>query len=124
MTSTRKRTGDTGEHFARVFLERKGMLHVGSNWRCAAGEIDLVMVDDDILVFVEVKTRRSENAGAAEESVSEAKATRLLSAGEWYVSEHPEFEATTWRIDLVAITMGRYEEIVRVSHFENAIATG
>ncbi|CAN5761693.1 YraN family protein [soil metagenome] len=124
MTNARKLTGEAGEHFARAFLERKGMLHVGSNWRCAAGEIDLVMVDGDMLVFVEVKTRRTNIAGTAEESVSEAKAARLLSAGEWYVSDHPEFEARTWRIDLVAITMDRYEGIVRISHFENAIASG
>ena len=50
------------------------MSFVESNWRAASGEIDLVMVDEDFLVMVEVKVRRGERAGSAEEAISTVRA--------------------------------------------------
>jgi uncharacterized protein (TIGR00252 family) len=64
MTATaRSRLGKSGEELARRYLERKGFDFVAANWRCRAGELDLVMRDGDTLVFVEVKTRHGEAAG-------------------------------------------------------------
>jgi putative endonuclease len=113
--------GRTGEQIAREYLERKGLRTIELNWRCAAGELDLVMSDGEILVFVEVKARVSAKAGMAEESISPAKARRLLAAGDWYVSEHPEVDQMIWRIDLVALTMRRDGSVARLTHIENAI---
>ena len=109
---------------ARAHLEQKGYQTVEMNWRCAASELDLVMTDNEYLVFVEVKTRKSSRAGIAEESISATKSRRLLAAGEWYVSEHPEYQPMIWRIDLVALTLGKDGSIQRVTHVENAISTG
>jgi putative endonuclease len=121
VTAPHLQIGRTGEQIAREYLEGKGLHTIELNWRCAAGELDLVMRDGDILVFVEVKTRVSAQAGAAEESVSVAKARRLLATGDWYVSEHPELDQLIWRIDLVALTMTRDGSVLRLTHIENAI---
>lgn len=115
--------GAAGERHARAMLEGRGYRFVEANWRCAAGEMDLVMADGDELVFVEVKTRRGEGSGRAEDAVSPAKAARLLAAGEWYVSDHAEWQDAIWRIDLVAITLGPGGSLLRVSHVENAVAS-
>jgi len=121
--SAKSALGAAGERHARAVLEGRGWRFVEANWRCTAGEIDLVMADGDELVFVEVKMRRGEGSGRAEDAVSPAKAARLLATGEWYVSEHPEWQDTIWRIDLMAITLGPGGGLLRVSHIENAVVT-
>ena len=100
------------------------MTFVESNWRAPSGEIDLIMRDGDLLVMVEVKVRRGERAGTAEESISRAKAARLLATGEWYVAEHPEHAEQPWRIDLVAITLDGRGVVMRVRHIEDAVVAG
>ncbi len=124
MTTERTKLGSVGEHLARLILERKGMAFVEANWRAPSGEIDLVMRDGELLVMVEVKVRRGERAGTAEESISRAKATRLLATGEWYVAEHPEHADRPWRIDLVAITIDGRGVVTRVQHIEDAVVAG
>jgi putative endonuclease len=124
MTTERTKLGSVGEHHARLILERKGMAFVEANWRAPSGEIDLVMRDGELLVMVEVKVRRGERAGTAEESISRAKATRLLATGEWYVAEHPQHADRPWRIDLVAITIDGRGVVTRVQHIEDAVVAG
>ena len=124
MTTERTKLGSVGEHHARLILERKGMAFVEANWRAPSGEIDLVMRDGELLVMVEVKVRRGERAGTAEQSISRAKATRLLVTGEWYVAEHPEHADRPWRIDLVAITLDGRGVVTRVQHIEDAVVSG
>jgi putative endonuclease len=125
MAKTEKqRLGTLGESTARTILESKGMRFVEANWHCSIGELDLVMLEGDELVFIEVKTRRGEKNGRAEESVGAAKGKSLLAAAEWYVSIHPEFGNTIWRIDLVALTFSRTDELLRIAHIDNAILFG
>ena len=124
MTTERTKLGSVGEHHARLILERKGMTFVESNWRAPSGEIDLVMRDGEFLVMVEVKVRRGERAGTAEESISRSKATRLLATGEWYMAAHPEQIDRPWRIDLVAITLDGRGVVIRVQHIEEAVVAG
>lgn len=121
---TSPKLGPTGEQDARTYLEAKGMRFVTANWRCLSGEIDLVMLDRNELVFVEVKARRGDYAGRAEEAVGRAKARKLLATGEWFVSKHPEFQDRIWRIDLLALTYDREDRIKRVGHIVNAIVSG
>lgn len=115
--------GRQGEDLARGFLESLGYVYVARNWHCRAGEIDLIMRDEDEVVFVEVKTRHGERAGRAEDAVSRSKARKMLAAGEWYVMKHPELQDRIWRCDLVAITIspGYRPDI---AHFINAIVVG
>ncbi len=125
MTPTaRRQLGDSGEGHARRFLEARGYRFVVANWRCSAGEVDLVMRDGDEVVFVEVKTRRGERAGRAEDAVSSAQAARLLSTAAWFVAERPEFDALIWRVDLIAITLAADGRVARVNHVQNAITGG
>lgn len=82
------------------------------------------MLDGQELVFVEVKTRRGERAGRADDAISNAKASRLLAAAEWFVSEHPEHHDRIWRIDLVAVTIDPGTGVTAANHYINAVVTG
>jgi putative endonuclease len=124
MTHDRANLGAGGELYARRWLEARGYGFVAANWRCPAGEIDLVMRDGAELVFVEVKTRRGERAGRAEEAVTPTKARRLLASGAAYVDAHPACADIIWRIDLLAITLGPTGAVERVAHLENAVFAG
>ena len=81
------------------------------------------MQDRGELVFVEVKTRRGEAAGRAEESISVSKGRKLLASGAWYLAEHSEAGDPIWRVDLIAITLAKSGAIERISHVENAVVT-
>lgn len=125
MTKTaRSRLGDAGEgHVARL-LEARGWRVIARQWRCEAGELDLVALDGDELVFVEVKTRRGDRAGRAEEAITRAKGARLMASAEWFVAEHPDHQHRIWRIDLAALTLDASGRVVRLNLVENAIVSG
>jgi putative endonuclease len=57
MTESKKKLGDRGEDAAAAYLERSGMTIVERNWRCKAGEVDIIAIDGEELVLCEVKTR-------------------------------------------------------------------
>lgn len=119
--TARKRLGDFGEDHAAHLLIGRGHRLIARGWRCAAGELDLVTLDSDELVFVEVRTRRGERHGTPEESVAGAKAARLLRLGDYFLQAHPEHADRIWRINLVAIVLDRNGRLVRVTHHVNAV---
>ncbi len=95
--------GEEHEEFALAFLLQKGYRLVRKNFRFGkAGEIDLVMRDDEVWVFVEVKARRSHTFGLPEDAVNEAKRKQLrrIAKGFVHVMELSEYEA---RFDVVAV---------------------
>ncbi|MGI4896172.1 MAG: YraN family protein [Janthinobacterium lividum] len=97
--------GRYGERVAARRLTELGMTVLETNWRCAVGEIDIVARDGDCLVVCEVKTRRSERAGAAVEAVTPAKVRRLRQlTGEW-LSAHATSHPALVRLDVVAVTL-------------------
>ena len=123
MTTARSALGDAGERHARRWLEARGYRFVAAKWRCRRGELDLVMADNDELVIVEVKLRRGETSGRAEEAIGRAKAERLIAAAGRFVADHPEWHEAIWRIDLVAITLGPSGNVERVVHLINVVGT-
>lgn len=124
MTSNRVALGDAGERLAERRLVALSWQIIERKWRVRGGEIDLIALDGDELVFVEVKTRRGSPRGTAEEAVDARKAARLIALGEQYVGEHPEYAERFWRVDIVAITIDRRGAVDRYSHLRNACVTG
>ena len=94
--------GKNAEQFARRYLEQQGMCLVESNYRCKAGEIDLIMQERDTLVFVEVRYRGSANFGSAAESITPAKQRKLLTTARHYLQHHRT--SAPCRFDVVGIT--------------------
>jgi putative endonuclease len=95
--------GRFGEELAAARLTGAGLTVVARNWRCSDGEIDIVAVDGDVLVFVEVKTRSSLAYGDPAEAVSLAKAARLRRLATRYLAEHDDRYWEQVRFDVVTV---------------------
>lgn len=98
----RQRKGKEGELLAASFLERQGLRIACRNFRCPIGEIDLVVWDQETVVFVEVKSRYSLHYGSPQESISRNKQKRLTRLGQWYIKQN-RLQGTSARFDVVAI---------------------
>lgn len=90
------------------------------NWRCAAGEVDIVARHGEVWAFVEVRTRRGTRFGTPEESITPAKQARMIDVARSYLAEH-EMGQVDWRLDLVAVELDRTGRLVRVEVLENAV---
>jgi len=111
--------GNFGEKIAADYLIEKGYLLLDRNYHTRYGELDLVMLEDGIVVFVEVKTRTSETFGHPEESITPSKLEHLQNAGLLWLQAHPE-SSDDWRIDAISILMHRNGNIQDIKHFINA----
>lgn len=94
--------GRRGEDLAVGYLAAEGMRIVDRNWRCAAGEIDIVALDGDTLVIAEVKTRRSVAYGHPFEAVDGQKLARLHRLASAWCRDH-ELRMPLRRIDVIAV---------------------
>ena len=114
--------GRIGERIARHHLEGKGYGIVDANYQCRWGEVDLIALDGPVWVFVEVRARRSAAYGSPEESVTPAKARRLMLTAQDFLQRHAVASANLeWRIDLVAIRLGPGRRVLGVNHLENVV---
>ena len=78
--------GAAAEGLAAKFLAARGLVIVQRNYRCRGGEIDLIVRDGEVLVFVEVRLRRNQAFGTAAESITAAKRRRLRLAARHYLA--------------------------------------
>jgi putative endonuclease len=100
---TPKRPGATGEDLALAHLVARGLTLLARNYRCRAGEIDLVMrAPDATIVFIEVKERRTGTHGDGLEAVGAGKRRRVVLAAQHYASRHGLFEVSL-RFDVCSV---------------------
>lgn len=95
--------GSAGEQLARDFLLSRGLELLDAGWHCRLGELDLVMREHDVLVFVEVRARREGSAVSAIDSVDAHKQGRFVRAARAWLSRHPVESRLPARFDIVAI---------------------
>ena len=93
--------GRDAEARALAFLLQQGLTLIEKNFRCRAGEIDLIMHDVQTLVFIEVRSRKNQRFGGAAASVGPVKQQRLWRSASFYLLKFPKPPAC--RFDLVAI---------------------
>lgn len=102
-TPNRQTLGADAELAARAYLEQHGCLLVCSNYRSYRGEIDLVMRQDNRLLFVEVRLRRHTSYGGAFASVTTAKQQKIIASAKAFLHHHPQFHGHDCRFDVVAL---------------------
>ena len=109
MTSlTRAEIGALGEQLAVDYLRSLGLRVLTRNWRCRYGELDVIAADDAAraVVFVEVKTRTTDQFGGVAEAVTPVKVRRLRRlAGLWLATQPGSWSAV--RIDVIGVRIGR-----------------
>ncbi len=117
MTRERLELGALGERIAVEELTRLGYRILERNYRCSVGEIDIIARHREILVFVEIKTRRGRSPGYAKEAVDAGKRRRLSKAALSYLKAHGACDASA-RFDVVAVSLADGPPVVEV--VENA----
>lgn len=116
--STTSAQGKRGEVVACQFLTSKGYKIIARNFRTRFGEIDIVAIENDTLVFVEVKARRSQKFGLPEEAIGKRKLKHIVKAGQFFKLKCPKMPDLQ-RIDLVAIDLSPTGELKKVRLIKN-----
>lgn len=95
--------GQQAENEALNFLKQQGLKLLDKNYHCRQGEIDLVMQDQQTLVFVEVRYRKTSRFGSSAESVTSDKQRKIIHTAEHYLCHKVKTEIPACRFDVVAI---------------------
>lgn len=115
----KKSLGDRGEEAAARFLKRQGYYVLARGLDSPLGELDIVAVDGRTVVFVEVKTRRSDAAGQPEEAIDQLKQQRMTQAALAYLKSKRLLGYAS-RFDVVAVTWPADAKRPSIEHFKNA----
>ncbi|SFU50144.1 putative endonuclease [Nitrosomonas eutropha] len=108
MSSTENK-GSDAEQRAATFLQQQKLTLLERNYRCRFGEIDLIMQDGDMVVFVEVRMRSSDRFGGASASITPVKQLKLTRAARHYLATHDD--DFPCRFDAILISGERENEI-------------
>ena len=103
MNRSQRSIGHSWEDFAARRLAAAGLQILARRYSCRIGEIDLIALDGDTLVFVEVRFRARSAYGDAAESVTAQKQRRIISAARHFLMRHPEYEQSAIRMDVIAL---------------------
>lgn len=95
--------GKSGEELAARLAIESGLTIITRNYRCSKGEMDIIARDGEVLVFIEVRTRRSSYRGWGEESITSQKAKRLQTVAAYFVLQQGYLNWPRIRFDVVAI---------------------
>ena len=117
MPTNKIQLGQFGEKIAANYLTKKGYQIIARNYHTREGEIDLVCQKDEVIVFVEVKTRTSRRFGWPEEAVTEEKLEKMAMTAEKYIEENRI--NSEWQIDIISIIANRTAKTARINHLKN-----
>lgn len=113
--SKNKELGIEGEQLAKDYLKKKGWLILEMNYRYRRSEIDLIASENDLLIFVEVKTRSTTSFGLPEQFVDDKKAENIMKAADHYILEK-DWKGNI-RFDIISIIK---KESMELEHIEDA----
>lgn len=94
--------GALAESAAREWLEHQGLRTVVTNYRCREGEIDLIMREDDVIVFIEVRQRMHSRFASATGSVNPQKQRKIWRTAQDFLYRHPQYRNFLCRFDMIA----------------------
>lgn len=113
---TTKKIGDSGELFAQNYLKKLGYKIIETNWKYSRiGEIDIIALDKSVLVFVEVKYRRSNTYGSAIEAITPKKLEKIYQSALAYLTQ-TKIKYKNYRIDVIAIDK---LDTTKIEHIKN-----
>jgi putative endonuclease len=103
-------TGKIGEQLAEAYFAEKGYVLLEKNWRHSHWEVDIIAERNNVLHFVEVKTRRTKKYGLPEEKVGAKKIQNLINAAEQYLYLHPEWKRIQFDVLSIIISNNKPAE--------------
>lgn len=122
MSLVRKLLGKSGEDTAEQFLKGKGYRILERNFSLKIGEIDLIALDGDTVVFVEVKTRRTDGFGTPAEAVTRRKQDQIVKAALVYLSMK-KLRDVSCRFDVIGISLNSGTS-PKIEHIQSAFDAG
>jgi putative endonuclease len=118
------KTGQKGEDLACEYLKKQDYKIIERNFRCKIGEIDIVAKNKKILIFIEVKSKRSiskNNLWSPELNITNKKKIKLQNLANLYLTEkHYNLEKTLYQIDVIAIELFP-DDSHELRHYEIAV---
>ena len=114
----RTNVGKLGEDIASSFLKRKGYRIISRNFKARYGEIDIIALDQDTIVFVEVKTRIGTHFGTPEEAITPRKLREITKTAEYYTFRTKQSDKAL-RIDAIGIILQENGTIYNINHLQN-----
>ncbi|MGA0265448.1 MAG: YraN family protein [Lysobacterales bacterium] len=119
---TTRLIGEHWETVAESFLRDRGLRPLRRNFQSRLGEVDLIMQDGPVLVFVEVRFRRASSRGSGAETVDRRKQRRIEQAAALFLAGHPRLAARPCRFDVVSMGkhFGREQQDVTIEWIKNA----
>ncbi len=117
----KQKTGKNGEDKACSFLKRRGLEILERNYRARSGEIDIVAMDGEELVFAEVKTRTGQQFGTPAEAVTSLKQKHLIDTARYYIHQKQLYH-TAVRFDVIEVSIrktGMFHKVT-INHIKNA----
>jgi len=96
--------GRAGEEAAASYLEKKGMRILQRNFRSRSGEVDIISMDGEAIIFVEVKTWSAYGIEALEQSLDEKKRHKIIETSKYFLSLHREYKYMAIRFDVIFIS--------------------
>lgn len=108
---TKTHLGHAIESHVSLYLEKQGFRLLHRNFRCKLGEIDLIGLHQNQLLFVEVRYRRNQRYGSAAASVDFRKQQKLIKTARFFLLTHPKMANYACRFDVVAVTLKETYEI-------------
>ena len=118
MKSNNKPKGNFGENLAAAYLTKKGYKIISRNFNSKFGEIDIITVFKNILIFVEVKTRSGEQFGSPIEAVTPWKIKSITSCAQYFKLLHPTLPEAM-QIDVIGINLSENGQVSQIQHLSN-----
>jgi putative endonuclease len=105
-------TGRTAERLASEYLKEKGLRLLECNYRTKAGEIDLIMQDDEEIVFVEVRLRNNPHFGNAIDTIDQRKQQKIIITATHYLSQKNLIDKVNCRFDVIGISYPQTKAVI------------
>ena len=118
MSGARVKLGRRRENLAVKELTRRGYKIVARNWHCQVGEVDIVACLGQVCHCFEVRTRRGQEIGTPEESLTPTKQQRMIDVARTYLGEH-DLRDVDWQVGLVAVEMERTGRLLRLEIYDS-----
>jgi putative endonuclease len=98
------RLGRLAEKLAENYLKNRGLSLIERNFSCRFGEIDLIMEENDEIVFIEVRFRQYDSFGSAKESITKTKQRKIIKTAELYLQERNALNIKPMRFDVLVLS--------------------
>ena len=123
MLLNKRDIGNRYEQYAAKYLRQHGCQTVTSNFSYRNGEIDLIVLDDSFVVFVEVRFRANEDFGLAAETVTLAKQRKLIRTAQHFLQQNEKYSLFDARFDVIGISQSSSSHETRVDWIKGAFTT-